>query len=69
MQYLWKRAVRITKKPNTPQRERLYMLRGNPVIFTDHDYPVVIIGFSLQAMQEGHIPTKYIGSPTSKLHF
>ena len=26
LQYLWKRAVRITKKPYTPQRERLCML-------------------------------------------
>ena len=34
LQYLWKRAVRITKKPYTPQRERLCMLWGNPVIFT-----------------------------------
>ena len=30
LQYLWKRAVRITKKPYTPQRERLCMLLGNP---------------------------------------
>ena len=30
-----KRAVRITEKPYTPQRERLCMLWGNPVIFTD----------------------------------
>jgi hypothetical protein len=30
-----KRAVRITEKPNTSQRERLCMLWGNPVIFTD----------------------------------
>jgi hypothetical protein len=29
------RAVRITEKPYTPQRERLCMLWGNPVIFTD----------------------------------
>ena len=35
LQYLWKRAVRITEKPYTPQRERLCMLWGNPVIFTD----------------------------------
>ena len=35
LQYLWKRAVRITEKPYTPQRERLCMLCGNPVIFTD----------------------------------
>ena len=26
LQYLWKRAVRITEKPYTPQRERLCML-------------------------------------------
>jgi hypothetical protein len=32
---LWKRAVRNTEKPYTPQRERLCMLWGNPVIFTD----------------------------------
>ena len=30
MQYLWKRAVRITEKPYTPQRERLCMLWGKP---------------------------------------
>ena len=35
LQCLWKRAVRITEKPYTPQRERLCMLWGNPVIFTD----------------------------------
>ena len=35
LQYLWKRAVRITEKPYTPQRERLCVLWGNPVIFTD----------------------------------
>ena len=35
LQYLWKRAVRITEKLYTPQRERLCMLWGNPVIFTD----------------------------------
>ena len=35
LQYLWKRAVRITQKPYTPQRERLCMVWGNPVIFTD----------------------------------
>ena len=35
LQYLWKRAVRITKKPYTPQRERLRILWRNPVIFTD----------------------------------
>ena len=29
LQYLWKRAVRITEKPYTPQRERLCMLWGN----------------------------------------
>ena len=33
LQYLWKRAVRITEKPYTLQRERLCMLWGNPVIF------------------------------------
>ena len=26
LQYLWKRAVRITEKPYTPQRERLCIL-------------------------------------------
>ena len=26
LQYLWKMAIRITKKPYTPQRERLCML-------------------------------------------
>ena len=36
LQYLWKRAVRITEKPYTLQRERLCMLWGNPVIFTDY---------------------------------
>ena len=35
LQYLWERAVRITEKSYTPQRERLRMLWGNPVIFTD----------------------------------
>ena len=30
-----KRAVRITEKPYTPQRERLCMFYGNPAIFTD----------------------------------
>ena len=35
LQYLWKRSVRITKKPYTPQKERLCILWGNPVIFTD----------------------------------
>ena len=35
LQYLWKRAVRITEKLYTPQREILCMLWGNPVIFTD----------------------------------
>ena len=37
LQYLWKRAVRITGKPYTPQREGLCMLWGNPVIFTDFE--------------------------------
>ena len=35
LQYLWKRAVRIIIKPYTHRRERLCMLWGNPVIFTD----------------------------------
>ena len=35
LHYLWKRAVRITEKPYTPQRDWLRMLWGNPVIFTD----------------------------------
>jgi hypothetical protein len=35
LQYLWTRAVRITEKPYTPQREGLCMLWGNSVIFTD----------------------------------
>ena len=35
LQYPWKRAVRITEKPYTPQRERLRILWRNPVIFTD----------------------------------
>ena len=35
LQYLWKGAVRITEKTYTHQRERLCMLWGNPVIFTD----------------------------------
>ena len=34
LQYLWIRDVRITEKPYTPQKERLCMLWGNPVIFT-----------------------------------
>ena len=29
------KIVRITEKPYTPQGERLCMLWGNPVIFTD----------------------------------
>ena len=33
--YLWKRAVRITEKPYTPQRKRLCMLWGNPLIFAE----------------------------------
>ena len=46
LQYLWKRAVRITKKPYTPQRERLHMLWGNPVIFTDcFENPMITTGF------------------------
>ena len=32
---IWKRSVRITKKPYTHQRKRLCMLWGNHVIFTD----------------------------------
>ena len=45
LQYLWKRAVRITKKPYTPQRERLCMLWGNPVIFADFgENPMTTIG-------------------------
>ena len=44
LQYLLKMAVRIKKKPYTPQKERLGMLGGNPVIFAD---PKVIKGFSL----------------------
>ena len=44
LQYLWKRAVRITEKPYTPQRE--CMLWGNPVIFTDcRENPMITIGF------------------------
>ena len=35
LQYLWKRAVRITEKPYIHQRERLCMLWGNRAIFTD----------------------------------
>ena len=31
MQYLWKRAVRITENPYTPQRKRLCMLQGKPM--------------------------------------
>ena len=46
LQYLWKRAIRITKKPYTLQRERYGMLWRNPVIFTDcGGNPIVIIGF------------------------
>ena len=46
LQYLWKRAVRITEEPYTPQRERLCMLWGNPVIFTDcGENPIITIGF------------------------
>ena len=41
-----KRAVRITEKPYTPQRERWCMLLGNPVIFTDcGENPMITIGF------------------------
>jgi hypothetical protein len=39
LNYLWKRAVRITEKPYTLQRERLHMLWGNRVIFTDWGKP------------------------------
>ena len=47
LQYLWKRAVRITEKPYNPQRERLCMLWGNPVIFTDcGENPMIPIGFT-----------------------
>ena len=35
------RAVRITEEPYTPQRERLCMLWGNPVILRGN--PIVII--------------------------
>ena len=35
LQHLWKRVVRITEKPYTPQKERLCILWGNPVIFKD----------------------------------
>ena len=35
LKYLWKRTIRITEKPYTPQRERLCLLWGNPVKFTD----------------------------------
>ena len=48
LQYLWNRAVRIriTEKLYTPQRERLCMLLGNPVIFTDcGENPMITIGF------------------------
>ena len=41
-----KGAVRITEKPYTAQRERLCMLWGNPVIFTDcGENPMITIGF------------------------
>ena len=47
LQYLWKRAVRIAKKPYTPQRERLCMLWGNPVIFTDcGENPMITINIA-----------------------
>ena len=48
LQYLWKRAVRITEKPciYNPQRERLCMLWGKSVIFTDcGENPTITIGF------------------------
>ena len=42
----WKRAVRITENLYTAQRERLCMLWGNPVIFTDcGENPMIAIGF------------------------
>ena len=44
LQYLWNRAVRITEKPYTPQR--LCMLWGNTVIFTDcGENPMITIAF------------------------
>ena len=47
LQYLWKRAVRITKKPYTPQRERSCMMWENPVIFTDYgENPMITIRYS-----------------------
>ena len=48
LHYLWKRAVRITKKSYTPQGERLCLLLGKPVKFTvcGKILYIVIIGFS-----------------------
>ena len=39
LQYLWKRAVRITEKPYTPQKERLCMLWGG----SEQGFPCVLI--------------------------
>ena len=35
LQYQWESAVRIKKKPFTPQRKRLCILWENPLMFTD----------------------------------
>ena len=54
LQYLWKRAVRITEKPYTYQRERLieyvvgkprniYRLRGNPIVIIGHRYDLILL--------------------------
>ena len=51
LQYLWKRAVRITEKPYIPQREILCMLVGKPCnIYRLQGNPIVIIGFSPQSV-------------------
>ena len=52
LQYLWKRAVRITEKPYIHQRERLCMLWGNPVKFTEcGENPIKTVGLSWGLLQ------------------
>ena len=64
LQYLRNRSLRITKKPYTPQRERLCMLWGNPVIFTDcGENPMITIGFPRNLWILQGFPTTYIMFP------
>ena len=65
LQYLWKRAVRITEKPYTPQRERLCMLWGNPVIFTDCGENTMITTYRISPQSVNITP----GFPTTYTMF